>query len=194
MYDEIRHQISRVITHRSSLSVIVKGGHRMDADRFDQLARAWGIGATRRRVLGSVLGAALAGLGARRLAAQSTAGSGGYATASATGGTVVTGDINTGGNVGNIISVGNTYGSVWVDAGNVSNTTNIDFTANGGTAIADASGGSGNIAGVDQSGAWENCNCNACWTGGEYCCNWSCGICVPYGDSCWQGYCDYCEA
>jgi hypothetical protein len=194
MYDEIRHQISRAITHRSSLSAIVKGGHRMDADRFDQLARAWGIGATRRRVLGSVLGAALAGLAPRRLAAQSTAGSGGYATASASGGTVVMGDINTGGNVGNIISVGNTYGSVWIDGGNVSNTTSIDVTANGGTAIADASGGSGNIAGVDQGGAWESCNCNACWTGGEYCCNWSCGFCVPYGDSCWQGYCDYCVA
>src|SRR5688500_17717132 len=129
----MRLRISRVFNHRSSLSTIGKGGHRMDADRFDQLARAWGIGATRRRVLGSVLGAALAGLGSRRLAAQSTAGSGGYATASASGGTVVMGDINTGGNVGNIISVGNTYGPVWVDAGNVSNTTNIDFTANGGT-------------------------------------------------------------
>jgi hypothetical protein len=194
MYDEIRHRFSRIITHRSSLSAIVKGGHRMDADRFDQLARAWSIGATRRRVLGSVLGAALAGLGSRRLAAQSTAGSGGNATASATGGTVVTGDINTGGNVGNIISVGNTYGPVWVDGGNVSNTTTIDFTANGGTAIADASGGSGNIAGGDQGGGWVNCNCHACWNDTEYCCNWSCGFCVPWGDSCWEGYCDYCVA
>jgi hypothetical protein len=193
MYDEIRHQISRAITHRSSLSAIVKGGHRMDADRFDQLARVWSIGATRRRVLGSVLGAALAGLGSRRLAAQSTAGSGGNATASASGGTIVTGDINTGGNVGNIISVGNTYGPVWVDAGNVSNTTNIDFTANGGTAVADASGGSGNIAGVGQGGAWQNCNCNAC-PPGYYCCNWYCGICVQNGDTCWDGYCDYCVA
>ena len=39
----------------------------MDADRFDQLTRTWGIGTTRRRVLGGMLGAALAGLGARRL-------------------------------------------------------------------------------------------------------------------------------
>ena len=125
----------------------------MDADRFDQLTRTWGIGTTRRRVLGGMLGAALAGLGARRLAAQRGAGRGGYATASASGGTVVMGDINTGGNVGNIISVGNTYGSVWIDGGNVSNTTTIDVTANGGTAISDASGGSGNIAGGYQGGA-----------------------------------------
>jgi hypothetical protein len=189
----MRLRISRVITYRSSLSTIGKGGLRMDADRFDQLARAWGIGTTRRRVLGSVLGAALAGLGSRRLAAQSTAGSGGYATASASGGTVVMGDINTGGNVGNIISVGNTYGSVWIDGGNVSNTTSIDVTANGGTAIADASGGSGNIAGGDQGGDWQSCNCNAC-PPGYYCCNWSCGTCVQNGDWCWQGYCDYCVA
>src|SRR5918995_1768738 len=116
----------------------------MDAERFDRFARTWGIGTSRRRVLSGVLGAALTGLGAKRLAAQSdsaSAGSGGYATASANGGTVVMGDVNSGGNVGNIISVGNTYGSVWVDGGNVSNTTTIDVTANGGTAISDASGG-----------------------------------------------------
>src|SRR3712207_1347056 len=125
----------------------------MDAERFDQLAKTWGIGASRRRVLGGVLGAALTGLGAKQLAAQSdtaTAGSGGYATASANGGVVVMGDFNFGGNVGNAISVGNTYGPVWIDGGNVSNSTTIDITADGGTAIADASGGSGNIAGVDN--------------------------------------------
>ena len=166
----------------------------MDADRFDRLTRTWGIGITRRRVLGGMLGAALAGLGSRRLAAQdATAGSGGYATANANGGVTVFGDINTGGNVGNIISVGNTYGPVWIDGGDVSNTTIIDSTATGGTAISDASGGSGNIAGGNQSGAWENCNCNAC-PPGYYCCNWSCGTCVRNGDSCWQGWCDYCVA
>jgi hypothetical protein len=168
----------------------------MDADRFDHLARAWGIGATRRRVLGGVLGAVLSGLGAKRLAAQSdtaSAGSGGYATASANGGVVVMGDINSGGNVGNAISVGNTYGSVWIDGGNVSNSTTIDVTADGGTAISDASGGSGNIAGVDGGGDWVACNCNAC-PPGQYCCNWSCGICRSYGDSCGQWECDYCAA
>src|SRR5215204_6797754 len=168
----------------------------MDADRFDQLARTWGIGASRRRVLGGVLGAALTGLGAKRLAAQSntaSAGNGGYATANATGGTIVMGNINSGGNVGNAISVGNTYGSVWIDGGNVSNSTTIDVTADGGTAIADASGGSGNIAGVDGGDTWANCNCNAC-PPGQYCCNWSCGTCRYSGDGCDQSECDYCVA
>jgi hypothetical protein len=176
------------------LSGFVSGGYRVDADRFDQLARSWSIGASRRRVLGGVLGTALSGLGAKRLAAQNdtaSAGNGGYATASANGGTVVMGDINSGGNVGNAISVGNTYGSVWIDGGNVSNSTTIDVTADGGTAIADASGGSGNIAGVDGGGDWVACNCNAC-PPGQYCCNWSCGICRSYGDSCRRRDCDYC--
>ena len=156
----------------------------MDAERFDQLARAWGIGATRRRVLGGVLGGVLSGLGATRLAAQSdTAGSGGY-------GTTVIGDVNSGGNVGNTISVGNTYGSVWVDGGDVSNSTTITTSANGGTAIGDASGGSGNIAG-GGGGDWVSCNCNAC-PPGQYCCNWSCGICRSNGDTCHQRQCNYC--
>jgi hypothetical protein len=168
----------------------------MDAERFDQFAKAWGTGATRRRVLGGVLSAAFTGLGAKRLAAQSdtaTAGSGGYATASASGGVIVMGDVNGGGNVGNAISVGNTYGSVWIDGGNVSNSTTVDFTADGGTAIADASGGSGNIAGVSQGGDWVSCNCNAC-PPGQYCCNWSCGICQSYGDTCRQRECNRCTA
>ncbi len=168
----------------------------MDGERFDTFVRALGSDATRRRVLGSVLGAALAGLGAKRLAAQrdtATAGGGGYATASASGGTVVIGDVNSGGNVGNAISVGNTYGSVWVDGGDVSNSTTIGITADGGTAIADASGGSGNIAGTNGGGAWVACNCNAC-PPGQYCCNWSCGICKPNGGSCHQRTCDWCAA
>ena len=167
----------------------------MDGERFDTFVRALGSGATRRRVLGGVLGAALTGIGARRLAAQndtSTAGSGGYATASANGGVVVIGDVDSGGNVGNVISVGNTGGPVWVDGGDVSNSTTIDITSGGGTAIADASGGSGNVAGVDQSG-WVACNCNAC-SAGEYCCNWSCGICRQNGDTCHQRTCNYCAA
>ena len=74
------------------------------------------------------------------------AGSGGNATASANGGAVVIGDVDSGGNVGNVISVGDTSGPVWVDGGDVSNSTTIDITADGGTAIADAGGGSGNVA------------------------------------------------
>ena len=74
------------------------------------------------------------------------AGTGGNATASANGGAVVIGDVDSGGNVGNVISVGNTSGPVWVDGGDVSNSTTIDVTDEGGTAISDAGGGSGNVA------------------------------------------------
>ena len=162
----------------------------MDGEQFDSFVRALGSGATRRRVLGGVLGAALAGLGSRRLMAQ-TAGSGGYATASANGGVVVMGDVDSGGNVGNVISVGNTGGPVWVDGGDVSNSTTIGISANGGTAISDASGGSGNIAG--GQGSWVACNCNSC-PPGQYCCNWSCGICAWNGDSCHQRACNWCRA
>jgi hypothetical protein len=77
---------------------------------------------------------------------STAAGSGGNATANANGGAVVIGDVDSGGNVGNVISVGDTYGPVWVDGGDVSNSTTIDITADGGTAIADAGGGSGNVA------------------------------------------------
>ena len=120
-----------------------------------------------------------------------TAGSGGYATASANGGVVVMGDVDSGGNVGNVISVGNTGGPVWVDGGDVSNSTTIGISANGGTAISDASGGSGNIAG--GQGSWVACNCNSC-PPGQYCCNWSCGICAWNGDSCHQRACNWCRA
>jgi hypothetical protein len=82
-----------------------------------------------------------------------SAGSGGFASANAQGGTVSIGDINSGGNVGNTISVGNTRGSVRVSGGTVSNTTDISVSADGGTAIADASGGDYNVSGTgDGSG------------------------------------------
>jgi hypothetical protein len=92
---------------------------------------------------------AIGGLHLRRLEAQidtASAGNGGYATASSNGGVVSVGDINSGGNTGNAIGVGYTSGSVWVDGGNVANSTSIGITADGGTAIADASGGSYNVA------------------------------------------------
>jgi hypothetical protein len=75
-----------------------------------------------------------------------SAGNGGVATASANGGAVSLGDVNSGGNAGNAIGVGDTYGSVAVDGGSVANLTDIGVTANGGTAIADASGGDYNLA------------------------------------------------
>ena len=52
-----------------------------------------------------------------------------------------------GGNAGNAIGVGDTSGgSVGVDGGDVANLTDLGVTANGGTAIADASGGDYNLA------------------------------------------------
>ena len=57
------------------------------------------------------------------------------------------GDINSGGNAGSAIGVGDTSGgSVFVDGGSVANLTDLGITANGGTAIADASGGNYNLA------------------------------------------------
>ena len=49
-------------------------------------------------------------------------------------------------NCSGAIGVGDTSGSVWVDGGDVSNSTSVGITADGGTAIADASGGSYNVA------------------------------------------------
>ncbi len=56
------------------------------------------------------------------------------------------GDVNSGGNAGNAVGVGDTWGSVAVDGGTVSSSTSISISANGGTAIADASGGDNNFA------------------------------------------------
>ncbi len=76
-----------------------------------------------------------------------SAGNGGVATASANGGAVAIGDVNSGGNAGNAIGVGDTWGgSVGVDGGSVANQTLLSISANGGTAIADASGGDYNLA------------------------------------------------
>jgi hypothetical protein len=76
-----------------------------------------------------------------------SAGNGGVATASANGGAVSIGDVNSGGNAGNAIGVGDTWGGgVTVDGGTVGNLTDLNITANGGTAIADASGGDYNLA------------------------------------------------
>ena len=63
-----------------------------------------------------------------------SAGNGGVATASANGGAVA-------------IGVGDTWGGpVAVDGGTVANSTQLSISANGGTAIADASGGDYNLA------------------------------------------------
>ena len=76
-----------------------------------------------------------------------SAGNGGVATASANGGAVLIGNINSGGNVGNAIAVGDTYGpDPAVYGGDVFNSTALGVSVDGGTAIADASGGSYNLA------------------------------------------------
>jgi hypothetical protein len=79
-----------------------------------------------------------------------SAGNGGVASASANGGAVAVGDINSGGNVCNAIGIGNTSSYVPVDpqvyGGDCANLTALDVTVDGGTAIADASGGNYNLA------------------------------------------------
>jgi len=76
-----------------------------------------------------------------------SAGNGGVATASANGGAVGIADINSGGNVGSAVAVGDTYGGpVFVDGGDIANLTDLGVSAGGGTAIADASGGDYNLA------------------------------------------------
>ena len=75
-----------------------------------------------------------------------SAGNGGVATSSASGGAVGIGDVNSGGNAGSAIGVGDTWGEVGVNGGTVTNLTDLGITANGGTAIADASGGDYNLA------------------------------------------------
>ena len=77
-----------------------------------------------------------------------SAGNGGVATASASGGAVSIGDINSGGNVCNAIGVGDTFGyeDPAVYGGDCLNTTALGVAVDGGTAIADASGGDYNLA------------------------------------------------
>jgi hypothetical protein len=79
-----------------------------------------------------------------------SAGNGGVATASANGGAVSAGDINSGGNVCNAIAIGDTSANVPVDpqvyGGDCANLTSLGITVDGGTAIADASGGDYNLA------------------------------------------------
>jgi len=102
------------------------------------------------RINAAVAGAVV-GLGAvSRASAQfidtASAGNGGVATASANGGAVSVGDINSGGNVCNAIGIGDTFADPVVYGGDCLNTTALGITVDGGTAIADASGGDYNLA------------------------------------------------
>ncbi len=97
-------------------------------------------------VAGTVVGLA----GVSRVSAQfidtASAGNGGVATASANGGAVSVGNINSGGNVCNAIGIGDTFNDPVVYGGDCLNTTALGITVDGGTAIADASGGDYNLA------------------------------------------------
>jgi hypothetical protein len=102
------------------------------------------------RINAAVAGAVV-GLGAvSRASAQfidtASAGNGGVATASANGGAVSVGNINSGGNVCNAIGIGDTFADPVVYGGDCLNTTALGITVDGGTAIADASGGDYNLA------------------------------------------------
>ena len=114
-------------------------------DRFDGLTKLLG-----RR--GAVAGAAasVAALAQRGFAAAqdtASAGNGGTAVAGANGGAVSIGDVNSGFNGGGFVGVGDVWdGSVAVDGGDVSSSTSIGISADGGVAIADASGGDDNVA------------------------------------------------
>jgi hypothetical protein len=101
------------------------------------------------RINAAVAGAVVGLAGVSRVAAQdiASAGNGGVATASANGGAVSVGDINSGSNVCNAIGIGDTIGpDPAVYGGDCLNTTDIGIAVDGGTAIADASGGNYNLA------------------------------------------------
>lgn len=71
-------------------------------------------------------------------------GNGGVAGASANGGSVSVGDINSDGMSGSAIAVGDSTGGVEIDGGTMTSSTSLSLTADGGAALADASGGDGN--------------------------------------------------
>ena len=102
-----------------------------------------------KKAAAGLVGGVSALTGVSYAAAQDTAaaGNGGTATASANGGAVAIGDVNSGLNGGGSVAVGDVWdGAVAVDAGDVSSSTSIGITADGGVAIADASGGDFNFA------------------------------------------------
>ena len=102
-------------------------------------------------VVGTVAGLAGVGKAGAQFIDTASAGNGGMATASSNGGAVATGDINSGGNACNAIGIGDTYAVAapvdpTVYGGDCFNTTDLGIVANGGTSIADASGGNYNLA------------------------------------------------
>jgi hypothetical protein len=97
-------------------------------------------------VAGTVVGLGAVSRASAQFIETASAGNGGVATASANGGAVSVGDINSGGNVCNAIGIGDTFADPVVYGGDCLNTTALGITVDGGTAIADASGGDYNLA------------------------------------------------
>lgn len=100
-------------------------------------------------VLAGALGAVVAAKEAfaQEVTDTAAAGNGGVATAAGNGGAVAAGDINSGGNVGSAIAIGDTNGpDPDVYGGDILNSTALGVDVNGGTAIADATGGNNNLA------------------------------------------------
>ena len=102
---------------------------------------------------GVFAGAVAAVVGATTVLAEedgndiASAGNGGVATAAGNGGAAGLGNINSGGNVGSAIAIGDTYGpDPDVYGGDILNATGIDVAVDGGTGIADATGGNNNLA------------------------------------------------
>ena len=106
----------------------------------------------RERLTGLVAGGIAGVGGVARAAAQddggiAAAGNGGTAEASADGGAISVGDVNSGLNEGNAIAAGDGWdGAVAIEGGDVSTSTSLGISADGGVAIADASGGDENFA------------------------------------------------
>jgi hypothetical protein len=102
---------------------------------------------------------------------NASAGLGGVAVAQANGGAISVGDINSGNNRGNTILVGSggLFGrasNVHINGGTVSNSTTIDISADGGTAVSSADGGNGNAAAGGPGGANGNGGDAAAGNGG----------------------------
>ncbi len=120
----------------------------MDGSRFDGLVKAWATRGSRRQVLALAgLVAGMAGLRPGRTAAEeAAAGNGGTAGSAANGGVVAVREVSSGGNTGHAIGIDDTTGSATVEGGVAANSTSLDVSAHGGSAIADASGGDENDA------------------------------------------------
>lgn len=87
-------------------------------------------------------------------AAEVAAGNGGTAGSTANGGAVAAGEVSSGRNVDHRIGVGDTQGDVSVSGGGVANSTTLDLSSDGGSAISDASGGDENVAfQIEEAGA-----------------------------------------